>query len=1179
MGDKSKKLSNPVSTGGGGGHFEAHIQSSFIVLMLTGGYAPCLPSWPIKEVKLQGKIDGYDTDDLIVFIENGATGEIRKLLGQVKLSISFTKSNSVLSEVFIAAWADFKNKSIFQQKKDVIALITGPISSVDQKNVQWLLHHAKHTKDAAEYFRDVKQANFSPPKAEEKLDVLRFHLRKANNDTDITDDELYEFINHFYLLGYDVGGETGVVLPLLHSHISQFQQQYPKMVWGRVVDVVQTWNQHAGTITRDKLPDDLVEVFSQISTIEQMPEELHLTKEKEKTDWQLYPDRYELALIALIGGWNENNENDVEALCLLLNMAYEEWLPKARKILHQPESPLKLKNGIWTVSHKEELLNLLGSQVLDSNLDCFKTIVENVLSESDPAFELEKEKRYAANIYGKILKHSGSLRKGVSEGLALLGSQPKLFTNCALGKPDTIACLVVRELLSGVPWQKWATLNHLLPDLSEAAPGEFLNQVDNALSASSCVFEDIFAQESSGISGSNYLTGLLWALEGLAWEEKYLVRVCCTLAELATYDPGGNWANRPVNSIVTILLPWLPQTLASVDKRKTAVKTIVAESPDIGWKLLLNLLPGQHQTSSGSHKPKWRKAIPDDWVKGVSHKEYWEQTSFYSKLVVDLSKESFKHVTELFDYFGHIAEPALDEFIERLSSTDIQNISNENQRVLWDNLTRITTKHRKFSDAKWALSDELLVRIESVAERFAPKDIFNLYQYLFSERDFDLYEEKGNWEEQRKKLDIKRQDAVRELLSEQRLERIVEFADIVSSPREVGHALGAIANSGIDSELLPDFLTIEDPKRKEFIGAYLWRRRNIHGWDWADGLSKDGWTNEELGQFLSYLPFEQHAWNRAQAWLKDSENEYWSRTPANGYQTDDDLHDAIEKLIKYERPRAAIDCLGKLRFDKKPINSDQCIRALLAGVVSKEPPHTLDQYNIVELIKHLQSEQSVDEAGLFRVEWAYLPLLDGHNDATPTLLENKLANDPNFFCELIQLVYRSKHEDENSSPLSKEKKVIAENAWNLLHHWHTPPGTQKSGEFSPDKFESWMKLVKDECRKSGHFEIAMINIGHVLIHAAVDDCGLWIHKTVAKELNDRDAEDMRRGYSTGIFNARGVYTVDPTGNPEKELAKQFFDKAESVENEGYFRFANTLRDIAEDYHKEAERVISEYHPD
>lgn len=49
-----------------------------------------------------------------------------------------------------------------------------------------------------------------------------------------------------------------------------------------------------------------------------------------------------------------------------------------------------------------------------------------------------------------------------------------------------------------------------------------------------------FSQEVNGITGGNYLTGLLWALEELAWDEQYLVRVCVVLAELASHDPGAS---------------------------------------------------------------------------------------------------------------------------------------------------------------------------------------------------------------------------------------------------------------------------------------------------------------------------------------------------------------------------------------------------------------------------------------------------------------------------------------------------------------------------------------------------------------------------------------------------------------------------------------------------------------
>jgi hypothetical protein len=96
---KRKNLSNPFSTGGGGPHFEAHIQASFVVLMLTGGCVPCLPHWPIVEIKLQGKMDGFDTDDLIVVVENADNKEQRKLLCQVKHSIAVTQGSTLFAKL------------------------------------------------------------------------------------------------------------------------------------------------------------------------------------------------------------------------------------------------------------------------------------------------------------------------------------------------------------------------------------------------------------------------------------------------------------------------------------------------------------------------------------------------------------------------------------------------------------------------------------------------------------------------------------------------------------------------------------------------------------------------------------------------------------------------------------------------------------------------------------------------------------------------------------------------------------------------------------------------------------------------------------------------------------------------------------------------------------------------
>ena len=1170
-----KTLSNSFSTGGGGVHFEAHVQASFVALMLTGGHAPCLPCWPIAEIKLQGKIDGFDTDDLVVVVENVNSKERRKLLGQVKHSIDITHRSALFGEVIQAAWNDFNNSKVFTRNKDIIALITGPLSATDAHNAQWLLNQARHTKNVDEFFRNVQQAKFSPSKSSEKLKVIQQHLKTANGGNDVSRNELYDFLNHFHLLGYDLGNEFGVVLSLLHSHISQFQQQYPQWVWSRVVDVVQTWNQDAGTITPGNLPDELLEAFKQ-KAVAEMPDEFKAGQEKPKTDWTQHPDATYLALAILIGSWQDKSQYDLEAITQLLGISYNEWLKKAREILHCTDSPLSLKNGIWKVVNRAELWSLLGSRILDQNLDTFRSLAVSVLKEPDPAFKLPAEERYAANIHGKVLKCSHVLRKGVAEGLAILGSQPEACGNCSQGRAEANCVLVIRELLTDADWVLWGSLNGLLPTLGEAAPGEFLDGVEKALRLKPCPFDELFSQECNGITGSNYLTGLLWALEGLAWDEQYLVRVCVTLGELASHDPGGQWSNRPSNSLTTILLPWRPQTLASVEKRKVAVRTILNEWPDIAWNLIIQLLPGQHQISSGSHKPRWRKTIPDDWEKGVTYQEYWQQVSFYAELAVAAAGQDTARLSALIDHFDNLPNPVFDQLIQVLASQPILELSEEQRLSIWDHLTKFTNKHRQFSDAKWALPDELIARIEQVAEQLAPTNPFNLHQHLFSGRDFDLYEDKGDWEAQRRKLDTRRETAISEIFQQNGAEGVIRFTESVSSPSQVGFALGVIADAVIERTLLPHFLNTLDNKRKALVSGFIWRCYCLKGWEWCDDIDKSDWTPEQVGQFLACLPFIKGAWDRASEWLQAHESEYWTRTGANAYQADGDLAIAIEKLIEHGRPHAAIDCLNMMLYAKQPIDSNQCVRALLAALSSSEPSYAMAEHRIVELIKFLQAEPSVDQDDLFRVEWAYVPLLDRYSGAAPQLLESRLANDPEFFCEVIRLFYRSKKEDQPSQESTEELKAIATNAWRLLNEWKTPPGTQKDGTFSEERFIEWLQRIKEVCTESGHLDVALIKVGEVLIHTPPDPDGLWIHRTVAAALNEREADDMRAGFRTGTYNSRGVHWVDPTGKPERKLAEQFRSKADEVENAGFQRFAVTLRDLANGYDCEAKRIINDH---
>jgi hypothetical protein len=138
----------------------------------------------------------------------------------------------------------------------------------------------------------------------------------------------------------------------------------------------------------------------------------------------------------------------------------------------------------------------------------------------------------------------------------------------------------------------------------------------------------------------------------------------------------------------------------------------------------------------------------------------------------------------------------------------------------------------------------------------------------------------------------------------------------------------------------------------------------------------------------------------------------------------------------------------------------------------------------------------------------------------------------------------------------------------LLSGWRTPPGCLEDGSYDGDALAVWLKAVKKECTETGHFEVAMSTVGQVLIYTPADPEGLWIHRSAAQELNKKDVGAMRDGFSTGLYNSRGVHDFT-NGKEEQKLANKYRSQAEAVEKEGFYRLATTLRKLATSYEHEA----------
>lgn len=958
----------------------------------------------------------------------------------------------------------------------------------------------------------------------------------------------------------------------------------------------------------------------------------------------------ELTIAALLGSWNEDGEGDRAAVERLVGNSYGEWIGHVRELALRPDTPLIHQENRWRFVPRFEGWYALGPRVFDEHLDRLLEVALTVLGESDPQFDLAKDERYAAGIYGKVLAHSRRLRAGVADALALLGSHTRALTSCSIGKAAATAALAVRKLLDSPDWTRWGALNDVLPLLAEASPEVFLDCVRRMVRDAPNVVDALFEQEGGPVTGQSYLTGMLWALETLAWDPAYFARAVSTLGELAARDPGGSWSNRPGNSLREIFLPWLPQTCASASQRFATVTVLVDEQSAVGWKLLLALLPELHGVSMPTRRPAWRPSIPDDWTFKVTDAAYWTQITGYANLAVETAKQNVDLLPELVRRWSSLTPEAGDKLYAYLESIPGTNFPLDLRQRIWAALSQLVAEHQRFRDADWAMEIASVRRLAILADRLVPSAPSARHQPLFSERAFVLPGEEDNYAEEERRLEQKRQKAVAEIMRDGGVDALVAFAQTVDAPWRVGSSLGQVGllpldagefanlladpsiggalpnkrgplgrevvsdpgssdwvigsdpDASIDTSVLPALLGAETTAVVQFAGSFVRGRFHRYGWRWVDALDMDDWSRTERGQLLAFLPFVPETWDRAEKLIDTDAAEYWLRVVANPFETRTGLVRAVTAFLHHRRPQAAVACLARLTHDGQTPSPDLVVKALLALVpLSKDLAAAFPSFEVVQLIKALQADPAVAPGSLLQVEWAYLPLLDGHHGATPETLMRRLASEPGFFCELIRQSFRSQTDDTPTRQLSSDAASrsesatdalemdkantavrgapqadtalpVAENAYRLLRMWSVPPGALADNGFDGEQLVTWLEGMRQQAAMSGHLEIGLTFVGQVLFYSPKDPGGLWIHRAVATVLNASDADDLRDGFLMQTMNSRGMHWVDPSGKAEDALSRTYKEQADDLDTAGYSRLAATMRAIAANYERQADHV-------
>lgn len=884
-----------------------------------------------------------------------------------------------------------------------------------------------------------------------------------------------------------------------------------------------------------------------------------------------------LVPMALIGAWHAEPEADREIVSYVADRKYETIEDDVARLLWFDDSPVWSAGRYRGVASKIDVLFAIARMITPADLDRFFEAAEYVLSESDPALELPEEDRWAAALYGKKRDHSGALREGICETLVILSVHGNNLFQSRLGiDVEGRVTVLIRKLLTPLTLEKLLSHDRNLPRYAEAAPDEFLKIIEEDLRCNDpVVFGLLKPVDSGSFWASPSRTGLLWALECLAWKPQNLPRVSAILAQLSRPKIDDNWANKPDASLQAIFRSWMPQTAASVDQRVKALETLIRRFPDVGWEICIAQIKPGSRISHYSYRPRWRS-----------------DASGAGQVVA--GKEIYDFTRKALDYL--IAWPSHDEKTLGDLVESFQGMPKEDQSKVWDLIDEwsreageaakatLRERIRRFAftrrGRRGELGDATRDRAREAYDSLRPDDPVTRHGWLFASQWVqdsadEIEEEDFDYKKRYERIDRLRREAMTEIWTERGFEGVKELLTGSGASGTVGHyAASCVTDVSSRVDFIRRCLSLDgglQSKAEWCLQGFLLAIGDETRAGVLQAVAEE-LPAEERKRLFVCAPFKASTWRLLDGYSEDIRAGYWKDVvPSWGRHTPAELTEMIDRLLEAQRSRAAFHAV---HMDFKDIETSRLKRLLRdVATVNAEPAgqFKLDRYYISEALDSLDGRAGVTRDEMAQLEFLFIDALDHSEHGIPNL-ESQIAQSPEIFAQAVALVYRRSDEGEDPPEWRienpEQRAAVASAAYSFLDQIKKIPGTDENGHIDTAALVAWVAQARQLLQKHARGIIGDQCLGQLLARAPEGENGMWPCEAVCEAMEEMASSEIGRGFSIGVHNSRGVHVRGKGGEQERELAAKYRTWAERL----YFDYpyvAGVIEDIAESYEREA----------
>lgn len=899
-----------------------------------------------------------------------------------------------------------------------------------------------------------------------------------------------------------------------------------------------------------------------------------------KPGWSSDEVNSKLIPAVLVGGWSESEE-DLKILTKVSGSKIDKLLETYQALSLKPDSPIRKVGRKWELVSHDESWEQLYPLLTETQIKNFSDVAIQVLGTISPEYDLKTEERFYAGIKGKVQPYGSQLRDGIAETLALMGSTTDGSNADML---NAYTKRTVKEIFKkSSDWRLWATLSSQLSTLAEAAPEELMDAIDAGLKSRKKPFLELFKQEGDGFMGGCYHSGLLWALETLAWSPDYFSRVSLLLARLAVIDPGGTFSNRPRESLRAIFLGWKKYCSSSNKERLKVIDLLFKHAPGAAWNLLVDLCPSGPESITDRSTPKWR-VWGQDVPETITQSEYQE---YLKNILVKMTTYVSDDLDRWKDLINNIAvfpQERRLELYDTLSRVISERKDPNSGGKLRVEMRDMLNRHKSYPDAGWALPEKDIAIIEQLYQQVTPKDLVQKHAWVFDYWPTLPVGERRTDEKYRSEVTTLQDQAIKEIHSKKDKPLLKRLIDSSPGPEDVGKALGRVY--GFNREIAQyTFASIKTEERNEelfALGVYAsWYATKK--WKHIEAVLQEAKkisSNTNIVAFI-YLgcPANRFTWEKLEKENPAAQESYWKKV-TNTFRfdvenTEEDYNYGLGKLLEVGRAMDVVEVASYSEYTEKTailVKALQLLPLDMNQAQKNKRALRTNSHSIARVFEKLDSRNDIKRDEIAKLE---IPLVKVLTHDRPSLaLHDDVLDNPKTFADLISWTYKPKkgYKDDVSLP-KKQKENMAMVAWEILHHIPRLPG-QTSKKISKTKLRKWVKDSIKLCSESGRKVVGEHHIGDVLSKSPVGKDGVWPceeARDVLEEIISSNPE-VKRGFEMGTYNGRGMTSrgVYDGGEQEKVLYEHYYDYSRTLSST-HPNVSRMLKDIAEDYKAEGKR--------